>query len=246
MEKINPSFFIEAKELLLGYDKRHPLFEKGISFALPTKATVALVGPNGAGKSTLINSLIDSKGILKGALHCYGKNMSQVTPRELSSFISIVPQEHFFPAELKVKNFLELAFLPTSGLWGSLPSIESNQYQKALETFNLQPIIGKVLKNLSSGERQRVFLARALLQKPKLILLDEPTNHLDPKASADFWRAIISYKSDQPLDILISTHDLKFVERECDWVLALDAVGLFYSGPKKEFFDSKLETLLFN
>lgn len=243
---MNPPFFIEARELNLGYEKRLPLFKKAISFSLPAKATAALIGPNGAGKSTLINSLLGGAEILEGSLYCYEKNMKHVLPKELSSFVSVVPQEHYFPAELKVKNFLELAFLPTAGLFGTLPSIESPQFQKHLERFNLTPLISKALRKLSSGERQRVFLARALLQNPKLILLDEPTNHLDPKASAEFWKAIMAYKSEHPLDILISTHDLKFVERECDWVLALNEDGLFYSGPKKKFFEENLEAQLFS
>lgn len=243
---MNPPFFIEAKDLMLGYEKRLPLFKKAISFGLPAGAIAALMGPNGSGKSTLINSLIGGTGILEGSLYCYQKNMKHVAPKELSSFISVVPQEHSFPAELKVKNFLELAFLPTAGLFGTLPSIESPPFQEHIQKFNLRPLISRVLRNLSSGERQRVFLARALLQNPKLILLDEPTNHLDPKATAEFWKAIISYKSDNPLDVLISTHDLKFVERECDWVLALNENGLFYNGPKKKFFDEKLEARLFS
>lgn len=246
MEKIKPTFFLEANNILLGYQKNSPISETTFSFQLPQGAVTALVGPNGSGKSTLLKALIGENSPIEGQLVCYGIDLKKMSPRDLSNVISIVPQEHTFPPELKVKNFLELAFLSRTGLFKPLPSITSDKFRPFLEELDLLPLISKVLQQLSSGERQRVFLARALLQRPQLILLDEPTNHLDPRASSNFWQSLISYRAIQPIDILMSTHDLSFVKDSSDWVLALDQGRLFFSGPTDLFFRDKMNEKLFS
>ena len=216
MEKIRSTFFLEATNILLGYRKDSPISETPFSFQLPRGAVTALVGPNGSGKSTLLKALIGENSPIEGRLFCYGK------------------------------NFLELAFLFRTGIFKPLPSISSDKFRPFLEELNLVPLISKVLQQLSSGERQRVFLARALLQGSQLILLDEPTNHLDPKAASNFWQSLISYRAIQPIDILMSTHDLGFVKDSCDWVLALDQGRLFFSGPTDLFFKDKMNEKLFS
>lgn len=246
MEKIRSTFFLEATNILLGYRKDSPISETPFSFQLPRGAVTALVGPNGSGKSTLLKALIGENSPIEGRLFCYGIELKKMSRRDLSNVISIVPQEHTFPPELKVKNFLELAFLFRTGIFKPLPSISSDKFRPFLEELNLVPLISKVLQQLSSGERQRVFLARALLQGSQLILLDEPTNHLDPKAASNFWQSLISYRAIQPIDILMSTHDLGFVKDSCDWVLALDQGRLFFSGPTDLFFKDKMNEKLFS
>ncbi|MSP18579.1 MAG: ABC transporter ATP-binding protein [Bdellovibrionales bacterium] len=246
MEKIKSTFFLEANNILLGYQKDNPISETTFSFQLPQGAVTALVGPNGSGKSTLLKALIGENSLIEGQLFCYGIDLKNFSPRELSNVISIVPQEHTFPSELKVKNFLELAFLSRTGIFKPLPSISSDKFRPFLEDLNLLPLISRVLHQLSSGERQRVFLARALLQGPQLILLDEPINHLDPKAASNFWQSLISFRAIQPIDILMSTHDLGFVKDSSDWVLALDQGRLFFSGPTDLFFRDKMNEKLFS
>ncbi len=237
---------MEARDICLGYEKGRPLSQAPISFQIPQGAITALMGPNGSGKSTLINTLIGDKSVLKGNLYCYGMEVKTISARKLSTLVSIVPQEHSFPLELRVKHLLELAFLPKGGLLKPIPSIESAEFKPMIESLHLTPLLPKVLKNLSSGERQRIFLARALFQDPKLLILDEPTNHLDPKASSDFWQAVMTYKALKNIDILMSSHDLAFVERECNWILALKNGSLFFNGPKQEFFRSHFSKTLFS
>ncbi|NBX69107.1 MAG: ABC transporter ATP-binding protein [Proteobacteria bacterium] len=246
MEKItNHPFFVEALNVQLGFQPRSPLSDKPISFQLKRGLITGLIGPNGAGKSTLINALVTGQSIIRGKLLCYGIEKNRVSKKDSSNLISILPQEPTFPRELRVKHFLELAFLPSTGLLKPLPSVESEQFELELNTLSLKPLLNKYLKQLSSGERQRVFLARALLQKPRGLLLDEPTNHLDPKATSDFWQIIQICKNQFAIDILVSSHDISLLKKECDWILAIKDGALFFDGTTDDFFRSDITEKLY-
>lgn len=247
MEKIDSSpFYIEADNIRLGFERGMALSEKPISFKLRKGLITGLIGPNGSGKSTLLAGLINGNTIQDGKLYCYGKEIGEISKREISRLVAIVPQEPSFPGELRVKNFLELAFLPTTGLFKRLPSIESSDLEPLINAMKLRPLFDRPLKKLSAGERQRIFLARALLQKPRLLLLDEPTNHLDPKATDDFWQAVILCKNQLELDVLVSSHDLSWLKTECDWILALKNCELYFSGSKEAFFSGGLSKDLYS
>ncbi len=239
MEKINTNYFLEAEGLILGYHKAAPISQQPIYFKIPFQSVTALVGLNGSGKTTLIKSLIGESVLIDGSLKCFSHSIQSLSERDLSGLIAFVPQEPVYPSNLKVKHFLELAFLPQSHLFGKLPSIESTDCSILLNSLNLIHLLNKTLNAISSGERQRIFLAFAMLRKAPLIVLDEPTNHLDIQASRGFWKSLMHAKSTRPMEILISTHDLNFVEKECDWVLALKNGNLFFSGPKSVFFSEK-------
>jgi iron complex transport system ATP-binding protein len=245
METINSLFFIEGKDIQLGYARTASGISSSFSFQLPQGALTGLIGPNGSGKTTLLKALVGDIGLTQGSLFFLGQNIRNLSPKKLSEFISIVPQENIYPPTIQVGNFLELAFLPKTGIFQPLPSIRQKKFQPLLDQLNISPLISKPLKNLSSGERQRVFLARALLQQPKILLLDEPTNHLDPKASSDFWSSVIEARSTHQTDVLICTHDIHRVKNECQWILALKAGNLFYSGPKDSFFQNHLDQELY-
>lgn len=246
MEKIKSPFSIEAKEVILGHSKKHPISAKPISFKIPNGVITAVLGPNGTGKSTLINAFINSGTLISGNISYLGHNLSRIDAKELSHLVSILPQENPFALDLRVKNFLELAFLPRVGLFKSLPSIDSEEFSPIVKLLELRPLFYKLLKNLSSGERQRVSLARTLLQQSKLLLLDEPTNHLDPRATSEFWKTLVTYQAQSQIDVLVSSHDLAWIEKECHWILALKKGDLIFSGSKDDFFRENLSDQLYD
>jgi len=244
METIKPKFFFEGNELILGYPGVRPLSRQAFSFQIPHFAITALVGLNGSGKSTLIHGLIGERVVLQGQLKCFDKPINSFSSRELSELVAIVPQETVFPGNLKVRHVLSFSQLGRAGLFGKLPVFDAASIPYIVSAMELTPLLQKRLGEISSGERQRVFLARAILQHSKIIVLDEPTNHLDLKASRAFWNALTKARALNSMDILISTHDLNFVKEQCDWVLALSEGQLLFNGTKESFFEEKWDEKL--
>jgi iron complex transport system ATP-binding protein len=205
-------FFCEARALQLG-SPTWALTPEPLSFALPEGKVVALVGRNGAGKTTLLHALLGEPVVRAGELSIVGLDARRASYRDRANRIAFVPQEHEYPGDLVVGSLLRLAFLPRMGLWGTLPTEATGAIAAALDRFGLTKLRDRRLRDLSTGERQRAFLARAILQKPSALILDEPTNHLDPAAVRAFWKALLGEARQNGLNLLVSTHDLDFLRR---------------------------------
>lgn len=242
------SYFCRGQNIVLGYGKRRPISAAPQSFAFPKGALTAIVGPNGAGKTTLLRALLGEPLLISGTIQLGDESasISELSPEQIASTIAYVGQEHVYPGELSVRNLLRLAFLPAVGLFGRLPNPRSPEISSALARLSLEELADRPLRELSTGERQRAFLARALLQKPKLLILDEPTNHLDPGAVRDFWEALIAQRKESPMDIIVSTHDLQFAEKHSTWICAISAGRIVYSGEAASFWNGEILPKLFN
>jgi iron complex transport system ATP-binding protein len=238
-------FFCRAENLSLSTEKT-VLTPTPLSFTFPSGNTVALIGPNGAGKTTLLRALAGEGHLRRqGRLWLAGHDLSQTSARDLANVLAVVPQEHTYPPELRLVDLLRLAYLPRYGLFRSLPDATFPDIVQMLNRLSLSALAQRPLRALSTGERQRAFLARALLQRPRVLLLDEPTNHLDPGGVFRFWQCLSELQSQSGFDAVITTHDLAFVQRHCPWVCALQSGRLVYNGPTIDFFNGPYLNALF-
>ncbi len=244
METVKPAAaFCVAKNIVLGHEKGKPLHVSDggvpvpISFTLPAGQITAVVGPNGAGKSTLLNAFLNEPPLIGGSLfvNSLPQTIQDTSVRTLSEIMAVVTQESTYPEDLLLVDLWRLAYLNKVGVWGRLPSRESEVFRTYFGRFKLADKALKPLRRLSTGERQKAFLALALLQEPQVLLLDEPTNHLDPPSTQDFWEALSQQQHERPIDVLVSTHDLSFVRKYADHVLALKEGKLEYEGIAEGF-----------
>lgn len=140
---------------------------------------IALVGPNGAGKSTLLNLV---SGILnpdEGYLNLFGKALADWAPRERGRLMAFLSQDPERPFGFPVREYIGLGRFPHIGPFRNAGETDRNIVSAELSAWGLEDLEHRPVTNLSGGEFQRVRLARALAQEPKLLLLDEPGNHLD-------------------------------------------------------------------
>ncbi|MEZ4750791.1 MAG: ABC transporter ATP-binding protein [Bdellovibrionota bacterium] len=216
-----------------------------ISAQLPQGKFIALLGPNGIGKTTLLQALIGEQKILGGSLILFDKPVSAYSPKDISTTVAYVPQDHDYPMHLRVIDLLRYAFLPTTGWFQALPPEEDPRIGEVLTAFALNSLRARPLGSLSTGERQRAFLARACLQSPRCLLLDEPTNHLDPGGVKRFWRLLQDAHAKAQFSVLMSTHELPMVQEYCDWVMAIGETGVLYSGKTSVFFERGLADSLY-
>ncbi|MBN1870991.1 MAG: ABC transporter ATP-binding protein [Candidatus Omnitrophica bacterium] len=215
---------LSVKELAKSYGKTVAV--DGISFAVRPNEIVGLLGPNGAGKTTTISMLL---GILEpdaGNIYMEGLNLRTDRSRAISrtSFTAVYTP---LPGNLTVRENLSVF----ASLYG-VKDIQ-NRVDEVIEQFDLEAFRNKKCGLLSSGEQTRAGLAKAMLNKPHLLLLDEPTASLDP-STADLIRAKIrEFAKSGTSGILWTSHNMYEVTDVCDRVLFLSHGKILLKGDPK-------------
>ncbi len=188
---------------------------KNISFNVPKNKTLGLLGPNGCGKTTSIGMMLGLIEPSSGSIYYDGKDINKSDKDYLLSQINFASPYIELPKKLTVKQNLEVY----GRLYGVL-----NLNQRIIEIssdLNLNYLLNKKTGELSSGQKNRVSLAKSLINKPKMLFLDEPTASLDPDIG-DFVRNYIEdYKTKNELTILLASHNMKEVERLCDQIIMM-------------------------
>ena len=186
-----------------------------INFHIDEGQTLGVLGPNGCGKTTTIGMLL---GLIKpsnGEILIDEKNFESLNREKILSNFNFASPYVELPKKLTVKENLEI--------YGRLYGVENleKRIQEITYDLNLGLFINKKTGELSSGQKNRVSLAKSLINKPKILFLDEPTASLDPDIG-DFVRKYIEeYKSKNKISILLASHNMSEVERLCDKVIMM-------------------------
>ena len=203
---------VEVKNIKKNYGKNEAV--KGISFNIKEDEILGLLGPNGSGKTTTIGMLL---GLLKptsGEIFINGQKLegNRIEILEKINFISPYIE---LPKKLTVKQNLTV--------YGKLYKINNinERIEFLSEKLRLERLLNSITGELSSGQKNRVSLAKALINEPKVLLLDEPTASLDPEVG-DFVRSFLEdYKKEKKISILLASHNMNEVTRLCKSILMM-------------------------
>ena len=203
---------VEVKNIKKNYGKNEAV--KGISFNIKQDEILGLLGPNGSGKTTTIGMLL---GLLKptsGEILINGQKLegNRIEILEQINFISPYIE---LPKKLTVKQNLTV--------YGKLYKINNinERIEFLSEKLRLEDLLNSITGELSSGQKNRVSLAKALINEPKVLLLDEPTASLDPEVG-DFVRSFLEdYKKEKKISILLASHNMNEVTRLCKSILMM-------------------------
>ena len=210
---------ISVQQFSFAYEEK--LILDGINLSVAEGEYTAMIGPNGAGKSTLLKCLnrILKKG--KGRIQLFGRNIEEYTQKELARLIGYVPQtrEQVFP--YTVYDFVLMGRYPYMHPLARVKNKDKRVVEEALEMCGISQFAGRSITHLSGGERQKVYLAAALAQQPKILLLDEPTAHLDPKYHMEIQKTICEVSRKMNITVLHVTHDLTYLLHWSQKVIAL-------------------------
>jgi len=216
---------LEAKGLAIGYRRRGRVVSAvagGIEAALPAGRFVCLLGPNGAGKSTLIRTLARMQEPLDGEIFLDGTPLHALPARALAKQMSLVLTQRVSVGTMPVLSFVALGRHPYTSWTGRLRQEDEAAVFQALADVGIEALARRPVCELSDGERQKVKIARALAQEPRVMLLDEATAFLDLPHRVELMSLLkrLAHKSGKA--VLLSTHDLDLALRSADrlWLLA--------------------------
>lgn len=234
---------IEVHNLSFRYSKADVL--QNISFNVKTGTFLAVVGPNGAGKSTLLNLLSASLKPAAGKVIIDGKSLESYSTRKLADKIAVVRQESIPMFGFSV---IETVMMSRTTHYGQLGFENENDRQIVSEVLNVTDtarFASRSLANLSAGERQRVFIARALAQDTPILLLDEPTTFLDLKHQVEIYDLLKMAQLKQRKTIVSVTHDINLATQYCDKILLLTSEGTCRYGIPKDVLSTEQITEVF-
>ena len=193
----------EVKNISFSYNDEEIFSD--ISFSIGSGEVLCILGPNGTGKTTLIKCLNGLHDIDSGDILINGKNIKKLSFREISKHVGYIPQSHIPSFPFKVFDVVLMGRVPYLNLTDSPKEKDVKIANDALKTLGIENLKDKEYTNLSGGERQLVFLARVLCQKPDMLILDEPTSHLDFGNQIKLLE-IIDNLAKSGLSIIMSSH----------------------------------------
>ena len=226
---------------------------QGLSGRLPASTLAALLGVNGCGKSTLLRTL---SGLLppfprggeatdEAPVRLCGRPLADYAPRELARTVSIVLTVRPLAEGLTVEDVVQMGRIPYSRLLSQRSAEDGRHVRRALELTGTAHLARRALTSLRDGERQRVFVAKALAQDTPVILLDEPSAFLDFPSKIQLFRLLRRLAHEEGKAILMSTHDVEPALQLADqlWLLSRDELccgtpeALDGAGEIGRFFD---------
>ena len=206
---------LEARNLRWQTDKKTII--KDITFALKKGETLGIIGPNGAGKTSLLKCLYGEHFAYNGDVQLLDKNLSQVNRQFIAKKIAVVAQHHDSIFDLTALDVIHMGLIPHKGVFERDNSEDLQLIELALKKVDLLSKQNQVFKTLSGGEQQRCLIARAIVQRPDILIMDEPTNHLD----VFYQHQILALVNKLKLSLLITIHDLNLAAQYCDRLLLM-------------------------
>jgi len=191
-----------------------------VSFAVHPGEIVALVGPNGSGKSTLIKAIATIHAVTGGTIAIDGRDVRAIDPIELAMLLGYVPQG--FSYTLYSTVFETVLMGRRRYIKWSVSDEELSRVQRSLDALEMGQHAAKFMDELSGGERQKVFIARALAQEPKIYLFDEPTSALDIRYQIEVMETMRRITREQQTSMIVAVHDLNLAYRYADAVVVLN------------------------
>lgn len=223
---------LKISNLSSGYNDKEII--RNISCAVNQGEFVGIIGPNGSGKTTLFRTITGIVGGYTGSLLYKEREIGAWSLRALAREIAVVPQFLMMAFPFKVYDFVALGRTPYLGRFEMVSECDEKVIKEAMELSGCFGLRERVVTELSGGELQRVFLAQALAQEPKLLLLDEPTSHLDIGHQVALMHLLNRLNKDRGLTIMIILHDLNTAGEYCQRLILLDEGRIYKSGSPVE------------
>ncbi len=229
---------LKVKELRFDYRKREVLRE--IKFELKPGEVLTILGPNGVGKTTLlrcINTILPPKS---GTILVEGENILRLPRTEVAKRLGYVPQ-HTAPGRLTAYDAILLGRKPHIQ-WG-LRENDIEIAKRVIEEMGLENLAMRFIDEMSGGELQKVSLARALVQEPRILLLDEPTSNLDLKNQLSILKTVADITKKENVSAITTMHDINLALRFSDRYVLIKDGEVFAHGKEEVITPENIEAV---
>lgn len=226
--------YFTAGQMSVGYDGV-PLIRE-IEIRLRRGEILTLIGPNGAGKSTILKSITGQLPLLCGTLNLGGRPVERMTEKELSREMAVVLTQRIRPELMTCREVAATGRYPYTGRFGFLSKEDERAVEEAMRLVHISELSEKEFLRVSDGQRQRVMLARAICQEPKILILDEPTSYLDIKYKLEFLSVLQKLTREKGLSVIMSLHELDLAQRVSDRLLCVKGEWIDRCGAPEEIF----------
>lgn len=227
---------IEARDICASYGVGLAISAVNISVA--EGEFVGLAGPNGSGKTTLLRVLSAVLRPVGGRVTLNGADLSALPARTVAQRVAVVPQSAAFAFNYSA---LEFVLMARYAHLGPFAFEGENDYEIALGSMRLagaEHLAERPVTQLSGGEKQRLLIARALAQQPRLLLLDEPTAHLDIAHQTEIMRLLSALAAQSGIGVLAALHDLNLASRHCDRLVLIHRGQVAAEGAPRDVITS--------
>lgn len=219
---------VRVKDLVVRYGRTLAL--DGVTLELHFGEAMGIVGPNGSGKSTLLKSIAGLLTPASGDVTVLGTVPQKIPAGSLAYVPQIEAADWSFPAT--VWDVVAMGRFPRLHFWQHFGEVDRGAVEEALSAVNMYDLRGRHIAELSGGHQQRVFVSRAIAQRPQLLLLDEPTTGVDAETE-EAVRKVVRSLVDDGMPVLMTTHDLDRVGDWFDRLLVLDRRVLALGTPEE-------------
>lgn len=238
---------LKIKNLTTGYGEK--IILDGINLEVAEGSVVALIGPNGSGKTTLIRAASGVLPLRSGEISVNGNSIHMLPVAERSRLISVVPQVRNTPPAFTVREVVALGRSPWLNWLGQYSGLDEQVVEAVMASTEIADLAERSIGELSGGEQQRVYLARALAQDTPVLLLDEPTAHLDLQYQINLMKRVYDLahpdlsemeRGSRKRAVLVAMHDLNLLSRFADGVILLENGKIVAAGTPAEVLDPVL------
>ena len=216
---------------------------RDLSFSVKEGSMTCIVGPNGCGKSTLL-AHISRKIPTKETIFYKGRAVETIPRREYAREVAVMVQQGMgMVGELKAEDVVLMGRYPFKERFADYSKKDHEIVAEVMEETGASPLIGREMKRMSGGEKQRVLIAKAFTQQPQLLLMDEPTNHLDVKFKLALMENLKKFH--QHGTVIVVLHDLSLAARYCDHTIMMKKGEIVETGPTEDILTADKLSAIF-
>lgn len=223
---------LTVRDIVSGYGERAII--NGISFSVERGEFIGIIGPNGAGKSTLLKTISRVIHPKSGHVSIGEEDIFKMPLKEFAKSVAFVGQDTQVAFPFTVSEIVLMGRFPYLRVFQSESKEDLDAVHQALTVTDCTNFVSRPIDQLSAGERQRVFIAKALAQNPRLILLDEPTSHLDISHQIQILDILKELSEANGISMISVFHDLNLASEYCDRLLLIEDGIIFAEGKPQE------------
>lgn len=232
--------FVEIEDVDVSYGEVRVL--ESINLTVEPGDFLGIIGPNGSGKTTLLRLMLGLIEPERGTVRLFGHPPSSF--RQWGR-LGYVPQKATLDPALPVtvQEVVATGLVPTLGLLGRIGSAQRKRIREVLANVGMEAHAGARIGALSTGQQQRILIARALVSNPELLILDEPTGGVDPEAQTSFYALLHHLNRERDVTLILVSHDIGVVAKEVTKLACLNRRLIFHGRPGDFLSDAALTAL---